>query len=354
MTASQLAIQSIARESVLKLKPYSSARDEFKGERDQLFLDANESPFSNGVNRYPHPQPPALLEKLSALRQVSSDNILIGNGSDEILDLLYRAFCEPGKDQVVYMPPTYGMYKVLAGINGVEPIELPLTADFNMPVEQLQQKVTAYGERLKLLLFCSPKNPTGHCFSEEEIEQLLKIFPGLVVIDEAYIDFSSQESWLTQLPNYPRLVVTQTFSKAWGMAGLRLGVAYAHQEVIGLLKRIKPPYNIDSLSQERASERLNNWGQIEEQIGLIKAERARLAESLVALSFVEQVYPSEANFLLIRVDHAARRYQELLEKKVVVRDRSKEQGCAHCLRITVGSPEENLKLLQALKEIEAL
>ena len=182
----------------------------------------------------------------------------------------------------------------------------------------------------------------------------MKIFPGLVVIDEAYIDFSSQESWLKQLTNFPRLVVTQTFSKAWGMAGLRLGVAYAHHEVIGLLKRIKPPYNIDSLSQERASDRLNNWGQIEEQIGLIMAERARLSESLAALSYVEQVYPSEANFLLVRVDDAARRYQELLEKKVVVRDRSKEQGCANCLRITVGTPEENKKLLQALKELEVL
>lgn len=354
MTKSQLGIQSIARESVLKLKPYSSARDEFKGERDQLFLDANESPFHNGVNRYPHPQPPKLLERLSALRQVPSENILIGNGSDEILDLLYRAFCEPGKDQVVYMPPTYGMYKVLAGINGVESLELPLNVDFQMPLEQLKEKIASGGERLKLLLFCSPNNPTGHCFSKEEIEEVLEVFPGLVVIDEAYIDFSSQESWLKQLPNYPRLVVTQTFSKAWGMAGLRLGVAYAHEEVIGLLKRIKPPYNIDSLSQEKASERLNDWGQIGEQIGLIKAERTSLSDALTSLSFVEEVYPSEANFLLIRVDDATKRYAELLEKKVVVRDRSKEQGCANCLRITVGTPEENQKLLKALKEIEIL
>ena len=346
------AILSLARESVLKLKPYSSARDEFKGERAQLFLDANESPFENGVNRYPHPQPPRLLEQLSQRRQIAKEQILIGNGSDEILDLLFRVFCEPGKDRVVYMPPTYGMYKVLSGINGVEPLELPLNPAFRMPMDKIQRAVAEEGSRLKLMLFCSPNNPTGHCFTREEIEQVLALFPGLVVLDEAYIDFARNSSWMSRLKDYPNLIVTQTFSKAWGMAGLRLGVAYAHPVIIDLLKRIKPPYNIDCLSERRASELLVQWENIERQIECVLEERTKLEVALSELPFVEQVFPSEANFLLIRVDNAKSRYDELFRRGIVVRDRSKEHGCLNCLRITVGTEEENRKLIQALNEMK--
>ena len=346
-------IQALARENVKKLSPYSSARDEFKGIQDHVFLDANESPFANGFNRYPQPQPPQLLDQLSSIRKVATEKILIGNGSDEILDLLYRAFCEPGEDSVVYMPPTYGMYKVLAGINNVKAKELPLQAGFRLPLEEIKKVVDDNPTGLKMLLFCSPNNPTGHSFPVEEIEQILAIFPGLVVIDEAYIDFSSQASWLERLSEFSRLVVTQTFSKAWGMAGLRLGIAYAHPEIIGLLKRIKPPYNIDSLSQKQASDQLASWDGIQRQVSEVLQERSVLAQALAQFSFVEEVFPTDANFILIRVDDAQRRYDELLERGVVVRNRSKEHGCENCLRITVGTPPENKQLLDTLKQMQS-
>lgn len=345
-------IQGLARENVKRLSPYSSARDEFKGIQNHVFLDANESPFANGFNRYPQPQPPRLLEQLSAIRKVPLDQILIGNGSDEILDLLYRAFCEPGEDTVVYMPPTYGMYKVLAGINNVKAKELPLESGFRLPLSDLIGEVNKNPEGLKMLLFCSPNNPTGHSFPVEEIEKILEVFPGLVVIDEAYIDFSSQASWLERLSEFPRLVVTQTFSKAWGMAGLRLGIAYAHPEIISLLKRIKPPYNIDSLSQQQASEQLASWDDIQRQVSQVLQERSRLAQALTELSFVEEVFPTDANFILLRVDDAQRRYDELLERGLVVRNRSKEHGCENCLRITVGTPPENKQLLDRLNQMQ--
>ena len=354
MSAVVTEIEDLARENVKRLSPYSSARDEFKGIENHIFLDANESPYANGFNRYPEPQPRRLLEQLSEIRKVPVEQILIGNGSDEIIDLLYRVFCEPGEDTVIYMPPTYGMYKVLAGINNVTARELPLEAGFNLPLEEIKRIVEDNPVRLKMLLFCSPNNPTGHSFPMEEIEQILEIFPGLVVIDEAYIDFSSQASWLERLSEFPRLVVTQTFSKAWGMAGLRLGIAYAHPEIISLLKRIKPPYNIDSLSQKQASEQLAMWNDMQLQVSEVLQEREHLAQALAQFSFVEKVFPTDANFLLIRVDDAQRRYKELLERGVVVRNRSKEHGCENCLRITVGTPQENEQLLEMLNQMQTL
>lgn len=342
-------INNIVRESVRKLQPYSSARDEYVSDgSEMIFLDANENPFDNGVNRYPDPYQRSLKSLLAEQKGVSESQILLGNGSDEVLDLIYRAFCEPNQDNIITLPPTYGMYKVLAGINSVENKEVLLTTDFQPNVNEI---IEAVDTNTKLLFICSPNNPTGNSFKKEGIEKLLEAFNGLVVIDEAYIDFSKDESWLSQLKTYPNLIVTQTLSKAYGLAGIRLGICYASEEIIGILNKIKPPYNVNQLTQQRALQRVLNQDLVDQEVQQILDERDGLIKALNSMKFVEQLYPSDANFVLAKVDNADKRYQQLLEKHVVVRNRSTQPLCENTLRFTVGTPEENKKLIAILKAL---
>lgn len=343
-------IRSLVRANVAGMAAYSSARDEFSSEGEGLvFLDANENPFENGLNRYPDPQQQALKRELASLKGVKPRQILLGNGSDEVLDLLFRAFCEPGVDNILTLAPTYGMYKVLARLNNIEERELLLDEEFQPIVEKV---LSAADERSKILFLCSPNNPTGNSFSEESVEALLKGFPGLVVIDEAYIDFSAKQSWLRRLEAFPNLVIVQTLSKAYGLAGIRLGIAYASEELIALLNKIKPPYNINILTQQAALKALGQQDILRRQIEQLLAQRSFLEQSLKEIGFVARVYPSDANFVLAEVDDARKRYLSLLERGIVVRDRSNQPGCKNCLRFTVGTPEENAKLVTTLKELE--
>ena len=342
-------LNKLVRESVLKLQPYSSARDEYVSDgSEMIFLDANENPFDNGVNRYPDPYQRSLKSLLAEQKGVSENQILLGNGSDEVLDLIYRAFCEPNQDNIITLPPTYGMYKVLAGINAVKNKEVLLTNDFEPNVDEILMAVDI---KTKLLFICSPNNPTGNAFKEEALEKLLKSFQGLVVIDEAYIDFSKDESWLSKLDNYPNLIVTQTLSKAYGLAGIRLGICYASEEIIGVLNKIKPPYNVNQLTQQRALQRVLNQDLVNKEVQQILDERDELINALNGLEFVKELYPTDANFVLAKVDDANKRYQQLLDKQVVVRNRSTQPLCENTLRFTVGTPEENKKLIAILKEL---
>ena len=343
-------INNLIRENIKSLMPYSSARDEYinANYKEMIFLDANENPFENGVNRYPDPQQNSVKELLSKIKKIDTKNILLGNGSDEVLDLLFRAFCEPNKDNIITLPPTYGMYSVLANINAVENIKVVLTANFQPNVAQILSEVDT---NTKLLFLCSPNNPTGNSFSIAAIEELLLKFNGLVVIDEAYIDFSEQENWLNKLEEFPNLVITQTLSKAYGMAGIRLGVCYASKEIISVLNSIKPPYNVNELSQQKAINRLLDFDAVQKEIIQVKNERLQLEKELKSIDFIEKVYPSDANFLLIQVDDATKRYQQLLSNGIVIRNRSKEPLCENCLRITVGTASENKELIKILKEI---
>ena len=339
----------LIRENVKGLKPYSSARDEYVSDGSEMvFMDANESPYSNGVNRYPDPHQRQLKLLLARRNSLSVGNILLGNGSDEVLDLIFRAFCEPQKDNIITMPPTYGMYNVLAGINAIENSEVLLTKNFELDVEEI---LSAVDRNTKLILLCSPNNPTGNSFSAAHIETLLTNFQGLLVIDEAYIDFSDQKSWLNKLQQFPNLIVTRTFSKAYGMAGLRLGVGYASEDVIAILNRIKPPYNVNELTQSKAFKMLQNVDVIEEQIKEILVERNCLAQNLAQIEFIREIYPTDANFILVKVDDADRRYREILDSGVVVRNRSSQALCANTLRFTVGTPEENESLLRFLNTL---
>ncbi|GLU44806.1 histidinol-phosphate transaminase [Allomuricauda sp. NBRC 101325] len=342
-------LNKLVRESVQKLQPYSSARDEYVSDgSEMIFLDANENPFDNGVNRYPDPYQRSLKSLLAEQKGVAESQILLGNGSDEVLDLIYRAFCEPNRDNIITLPPTYGMYKVLSGINAVENREVLLTDDFEPNVEGILKVVD---NKSKLLFICSPNNPTGNAFNQERIEQLLNSFNGLVVIDEAYIDFSKDESWLSQLKNYPNLIVTQTLSKAYGLAGIRLGICYASKEIIGVLNKIKPPYNVNQLTQQRALERVLNQDLVNQEVQQILNEREELIKALHSLEFIEEIYPTDANFVLAKVDDANNRYQQLLDKQVVVRNRSTQPLCKNTLRFTVGTPDENKKLIAILKAL---
>jgi len=313
-----------------------------------IFLDANENPFDNGVNRYPDPYQRSLKSLWADQKGVSESQILLGNGSDEVLDLIYRAFCEPNQDNIITLPPTYGMYKVLAGINSVENREVLLTLDFEPNVNEILKAVDANS---KLIFICSPNNPTGNSFNKEGIEKLLESFNGLIVIDEAYIDFSKQESWLSELGKYPNLIVTQTLSKAYGMAGIRLGICYASEEIIAVLNKIKPPYNVNQLTQQRALQRVLNQDLVKQEVKQILDERAELIKALDNLDFVRELYPTEANFVLAKVDDADKRYRQLLEKQVVVRNRSAQPLCENTLRFTVGTPDENKKLIAILKQL---
>jgi len=331
------------------MQPYSSARDEFKDfEQKMVFLDANESPFENSLNRYPDPQQKAVKALLAKQKSVQTNQILLGNGSDEILDLLFRAFCEPNRDNVITLPPTYGMYGVLANLNAVENREILLSADFQPKTELILENVDA---NTKILFLCSPNNPTGNSFSEESIVTLIQNFSGLVVLDEAYIDFSENESWLSKLNAYPNLVITQTLSKAYGLAGIRMGILYASSEIISVLNKIKPPYNLNNLSQQKALEVLTKKEIIINRITLIKEEKSSLLKQLLQINFIEKIYPSDANFILIKVDDATKRYNQLLEKGIVIRNRNNQPLCENCLRISIGTPEENKLLINTLKII---
>ena len=342
-------VNRLVRESVRKLQPYSSARDEYVSDgSEMIFLDANENPFDNGVNRYPDPYQRSLKSVLSEQKGLTEQQILLGNGSDEVLDLIYRAFCEPNQDNIVTLPPTYGMYKVLAGINAVENREVLLTKDFEPNVTEILKVADSNS---KLLFICSPNNPTGNAFQKKGIKELLESFNGLVVVDEAYIDFSNDESWVNELNQYPNLIVTQTLSKAYGLAGIRLGICYASEEIIGILNKIKPPYNVNQLTQQRALQRVLHQDLVKQEVKQILDEREELTKALKDLEFVAALYPTDANFVLAKVDDANKRYQQLLEKQVVVRNRSTQPLCENTLRFTVGTPEENKKLIAILKEL---
>ena len=343
-------ITQLVRPGIRDLKPYSSARDEYRSDGGKMiFLDANENPFDTGVNRYPDPHQRELKQRIAAIRGVEENQILLGNGSDEVLDLLFRVFCEPGRDVVVSLPPTYGMYKVLAGVNAVEHLEIPLTASFQPDVDSILRQS---GPGTKLLFLCSPNNPTGNLLERRKVIELLDGFPGLVVIDEAYIDFAEDAGYVSLLEKYPRLVVTQTLSKAFGMAGIRLGICLADPSVIAYLKRVKPPYNVNELSQRGALENLSDLGPTQRMIRELKSEREKLRESLSKIGMVKKLFPSDANFILARVDDAGLRYKQLLQKGIVVRDRSTQLHCENTLRFTVGTPEENKALIQTLEELD--
>jgi histidinol-phosphate aminotransferase len=343
-------IDLIVRENVKGLKPYSSARDEYVANgTEMVFLDANENPFDNGVNRYPDPQQRNLKSVLALRLGIDTDQLLLGNGSDEVLDLLFRAFCEPKTDNVITLPPTYGMYQVLAGINNIENREVVLSQDFQPDVDQIFKTIDGH---TKLIFLCSPNNPTANSFDAVKIEALLNNFNGLVVIDEAYVDFAPNESWILRLADFPNLVVAQTLSKAYGLAGIRLGICAASPEIIKVLNKIKPPYNVNELTQQRALDRIAKTESVKAEVTELLRQRTHLDSVLRQLRFVEHVYPSDSNFILVKVDDAEKRYQQLLQKGIVVRNRSTQPLCSNTLRFTVGTPEENLKLNAVLKSID--
>ena len=343
-------LDNLIRRTILGMKPYSSARDEFKELRtDLVFVDANENPFQTPLNRYPDPQQTALKNLIAEQKGVETNQILLGNGSDEVLDLIFRAFCEPNQDSIVTLPPTYGMYKVLAELNSIENIQVPLTEDYQIAVERL---LNALKPSTKLLFICSPNNPTGNGMNTNAISRILNSFKGLVIIDEAYIDFSAEKSWVRELKAFPNLIVTQTLSKAYGLAGIRLGSCYASKEIIAALNKIKPPYNINTLTQTAAVEGLQNKQKIKKQIEILLLQRDLLSKAFANYSFVDTVFPSNANFILIKVDDANKRYDELLKKGIVVRNRTTQAGCKNCLRISVGTPSENTQLLNVLKTLK--
>ena len=342
-----MEIKELIRENIKSLQPYSSARDEFKEISSAfIFMDANENPFESGLNRYPDPQQNLVKEALSKIKGVSKEQILLGNGSDEVLDLIFRVFCEPKEDQVIVLPPTYGMYEVLAKMNDIKLITIPLLDNFQPNIKEV---VKVQNTNTKVLFLCSPNNPTANSFDANTIETLLKEFSGIVVIDEAYIDFSDEDSWLARLDEFPNLIVTQTLSKAYGLAGIRLGICYASQEIISILNKIKPPYNVNQLTQDVALKALLNTGEVNNQITAITSERNQLIKDLEKLDVVDRVYTSDANFLLVKVDNATLRYNQLLNKGIVVRNRSNQMLCENCLRFTIGTKDENEKLINTLK-----
>jgi histidinol-phosphate aminotransferase len=345
-------LQKIVRENIKNLTPYSSARKEFGGAA-RIFLDANEnsfgSPLPENYNRYPDPLQTKIKEKIAVWNGVETEEIFVGNGSDEAIDLLSRIFCRPQTDNVLICPPTYGMYAVSAEINDVKIKRANLTADFQLDFEAIKQTID---ENTKLLFICSPNNPTGNSFRRESILRLAKDFQGIVVVDEAYVHFSTEKSFVSEINNFPNLVVLQTFSKAWGLAGLRVGLAFAGAEIIALFNRVKPPYNVSQIAQTTILEALENKPRVEKTIAEIVSEREKLIENLRETSFVEKVYPSDANFVLVKTTDAEKIYGFLLDEKIVVRNRNNVELCANCLRITIGTPEENENLVEVLSKFE--
>ena len=338
-------LNSLIRPNIIKLEAYSSARDEFKGDA-AVFLDANENPFGE-LNRYPDPDQLEIKKALSKIKKVDKNQVFIGNGSDEVIDLVFRIFCEPGVDKALTFSPTYGMYDVSASINNVELIKVPLNENFEIDRDALNVYIN--DENLKLIFICSPNNPTGNCFDKSSVDYILNNFKGIVIIDEAYIDFSLEESYTSKVNNYPNLIVCQTFSKAWGLAGVRVGVAYTNTTIIDWFKKVKPPYNVSTLNQQAVLERLDNRVEFEIEKSLILNEKKKLIKKFEALDLVKKIYPSQANFILIEVVNANDIYQILVAQKIITRNRNKV--VRNCLRITVGSKEENDQLINAMEII---
>lgn len=338
-------IEKLIRPNILRLKPYASARSQYF-DTSALMLDANENPYGSH-NRYPDPYQRALKQKLADMKQVSVDQIFVGNGSDEVIDLLQRLFCCPGRDKILVCPPTYGMYAVSAQVNDLEVVEVPLTADFQLNINQMKVEFEA-DPKIKMVFLCSPNNPTANLL--DNMEEILRHFQGIVVLDEAYIDFSSRESMITKLDQFPRLVVIQTLSKAFGLAAARIGMGFASSEMIRYLNKMKPPYNVSTQNQLLAIQSLENQTVYQQNKALILQQRSWLEDQLQELSFVQQIFPSQANFLLVRVANAGMVYQQLLARGIIIRNRQHE--IENCLRITVGTENENIQLMQALKEIE--
>ncbi|AQW98830.1 histidinol-phosphate transaminase [Elizabethkingia anophelis] len=334
-------LENLVRPNILKLKPYSSARDEYKGSTG-VFLDANENPFGN-LNRYPDPYQKEVKEKLSALKSIPVSQIFLGNGSDEVIDLVFRIFCTPGRDKALVFTPTYGMYEVSANINDTELLQLPLNSDFQIDKESIIPFVK--DENLKLIFICSPNNPTGN--SIENVDFILEKFNGIVFVDEAYIDFSTQKSWAEKLSQYPNLIISQTFSKARGLAAVRVGIAYSSPEIIALFNKTKPPYNVSQLNQEAALIALLDDKRYQSEIKTILGEKERLEKELLQLSVIKKIYPSDANFILVEVNDADGIYNNLVQQKIITRNRN--SVIAGCIRITIGTTEENNQLIAALK-----
>ncbi|MBQ4161834.1 MAG: histidinol-phosphate transaminase [Parabacteroides sp.] len=340
-------LEELVRPNVWNMKPYSSARDEFQGEAT-VFLDANENPYNAPFNRYPDPLQWKVKEQIAALKGVKKESIFLGNGSDEPIDLLIRAFCEPAIDNVVSIDPSYGMYEVAANVNNVSFRKVRLDEQFDLDTEAV---FSAIDEQTKVIFFCSPNNPTGNSLSRDRLYKVLDTFSGLVVIDEAYIDFSVEPSFLSELDKYPNLVVLQTMSKAWGAAGIRMGMAFASPEIVAVLNKIKYPYNVNILTQGKALEMLQNKAEMDSQLQVILAERTRLQQTLPDLNCVKRLYPTDANFILTEVTDANVIYKQLVEQGIIVRNRNNVTMCNGCLRITIGTPEENDALLDALKKM---
>jgi len=346
-------LKAILRPNIAALVPYSSARDDFKGNAE-IYLDANENSLGSSVsthvlNRYPDPLQLKVKEKLSKVKGVNPVNIFLGNGSDEAIDILIRAFCGPGKDNIIILPPTYGMYEVAAKINDVAIKAVNLTKDAQLDIAGIN---AATDKNTKLIFVCTPNNPTGDLINKKDIEYLLKDFNGVVVVDEAYIDFADEPSMLTDLKKHPNLVVMQTFSKAWGLAGLRVGMAFASAEIISVMNKIKAPYNVGELAQRLIIQALENEEGVKKMVNTLKNERAVLLQKLPSFSFVKEILPSQANFLLVKTTSPDKLYDYLIDNNVVVRNRSKLPLCEGGLRITVGTPEENKKLLSFLTAFE--
>ena len=344
----QFDLNRITRKNIQLLKPYSSARDEFSGEA-KVFLDANEnslgSPLTKWYNRYPDPHHVQLRNKIAAIKGIAPEHIFLGNGSDECIDVLFRCFCEPGVSNTIICPPTYGMYQVSANINDVAIQEAPLLPDYQLNLAHIEQLVN---EDTRIIWICSPNNPTGNLMNLEDIETVLNNFSGLVVVDEAYINFARQRSLISLLTDYPNLVVLQTLSKAWGLAGLRIGMAFASIAIVEIMNKVKPPYNINQPAQELALKALDEVGQVNDMITLLVDMREALAAVFRQMPFVEAVYPSDANFLLVKMQQAHQVYEFLIDKGIVVRDRSRVELCDNCLRITIGTEQENTLLVDAL------
>lgn len=345
-----MKIDTLIRNNVKNISSYSSARDDFKKEFDNklIYLDANESPFDNVINRYPDNKHAELKKVVSKIKNVNVNEVIFGNGTDEILDLIVRVFCNPYKDKIITLPPTYGMYDVIAKTNGVENIEIPLKSDFSIDKNKI---LKLNSTSTKILFLCSPNNPTGNSFDTNDLIDIIKGFEGVVVVDEAYIDFSSKQSLISLINDNNNLIITQTMSKAYGMAGIRLGMGFSNKKIISYLNKIKPPYNINVLTERRALEELNKIDQIKINTSIVLNQRNLLMLCLEKLDFIEKIYKSDANFLLVKVDNANLRYHQLLNRGIVVRNRSNQPLCQNCLRITIGTKNENNTLIKTLNEL---
>ena len=343
-------IDTLVRYNIKNMSSYSSARDDFKNDFDKklIYLDANESPLDSGINRYPDNKHTELKKVVSNIKNINVNQIVFGNGTDEILDLIVRVFCNPNKDKIITLPPTYGMYDVIAKTNGGENIEIPLKSDFSIDKNEILKLSSS---SIKILFLCSPNNPTGNSFDTNDLTDLIKGFNGVVVVDEAYIDFSSKQSLISLINDNNNLIITQTMSKAYGMAGIRLGMGFSNQKIINYLNKIKPPYNINVLTERKALEELNKIDEIKKNIDLVLNQRKLLVSCLEKLDFIEKIYKSDSNFLLVKVDNADLRYNQLLKNGIIVRNRSNQPLCQNCLRITIGTENENNSLIKILNQL---